>query len=204
MPKFDKLLLLLNLLQHRPYVTLETFMRECEIGPRTAYRYINSPSSAWFPVDYDKSVGGYRLVNKVNLVSALAPDEAAIILFGVILLENPLSPESLHSAKRVRTKLEEKLPSRVQEVLAAGQGILAKPTTPDVLRDYILMSIVNFARKNRLTLTVRRLSEDNETSLIQISKPTILFDKEWTICGQTSEYEAARVPLRSVLDFQLA
>lgn len=203
MSKLDKLLLLLNLLHNRPYVTIEKIAAECGVGVRTAYRYINSLSSARFPVDYDRNVRGYYLVDRVSLISTLTADEAAIILFGVVMLEHSLLPEGLASARRVRTKLEEKLSSRAQEILAAGSNLLSMANTPEYLRDYLLMSLVNHARANGLNLTVQYQSDDKETNLVQIGKPTILFDREWMICGQRSDFDGVPVPFRKVVDVEL-
>lgn len=196
-------MLLLNLLYHRPYLTLATIERECEISQRSAYRYINSLSAARFPVFFDATVKGYRLMERGNLVSHLSTDETTMIFIGLLLLERLLAPGQLGPVRRARTKLESKLSLRAQELIAANQNLLADQEAPGVVRDIILMSLVSFAAGSGRSLRLEYTEDSAVESVAHVDKPKLVFNGEWMIGARGANSQSISVPLRLVSDLQI-
>ena len=203
MAKTDKLMLLLNLLYHRPYVSVATIQKECEISKRTVYRYVDSLSAARFPVEFDVDVKAYRLTDRGNLVSQFSAEEAAMVLFGLVLLERSLAPRHLGAINRARTKLESRISHQIQEILASGKSLLSSQETPDAIRDFILVSLVNIAALSGLGLRLEHSDKNAEIGTTDITHPKMVFDKEWKIGNQTDRSPYPQIPLRLVRDIQL-
>ena len=203
MAKTDKLMLLLNLLYHRPFVSVGTIQKECEISKRTVFRYIDSLSAARFPIQFDTDVKAYRLTDRGNLVSQFSNEETAMVLFGLVLLERVLSPKHLGAISRARAKLESRISHQVQEVMASGKSLLSEEETPEIVRDFILMSLVNLASLSGLGLRLEHTTKNASKSITDIGHPKLVFDKEWKIGNQTDRSPHPQIPLRLVNDIQI-
>lgn len=70
--KFDSLIIILNKLNSRAKINVESLGEELEVGKRTVYRYMRSLQTAGFPIEYDRDSrtyifsDGYTL-NKPNV-----------------------------------------------------------------------------------------------------------------------------------------
>ncbi len=203
MSKLDKLLLILNLLYHRPHVSLESIQRECQISERTAYRYVRSLSSARFPVYFDEEVKGYRLVERGSPLSHLTADEAAMVLFGLVMLEKSLGPSRLDAVRRARAKLEMKLTANMQEVILAGKPLLYDRHTPEVIKEHLVMSLIKLANTEECGVKLQYTGENTQGKNIIFDKPRLIFDNEWMIGPKRDSLPESRIPIRLVRDLSL-
>jgi predicted DNA-binding transcriptional regulator YafY len=203
MGKLDKLLLILNLLHNRPYVTIDSIRRECHVSERTAYRYVRSLSSARFPVHFDSEVKGYRLIQRGGLISHLASDEAAMILFGLVMLESSLGQSHLDPVRRARTKLEAKLSADLQEIITAGKELLFDSTTPEIVREHLIMSLVRLADVEQRSLRLDFKQDHSGETPVVIQTPRLVFDNEWMISPKRAGSAGGRIPIRLIRNVTL-
>jgi len=202
MAKFEKLLLALNLLHNRPFVTLESIMRECQVCERTAYRYVESLSIANFPVYYDSEVKGYRLSRRGNPITNLSLDEAAVLLYGLALLENTLESQYFSLIKRARMKLETRIPFTTQDLVVSSKQMLASEETPVPVKDQIVMSIIKLSADSEKRVRLEYKSESG-TEKIELNHPRLSFDREWKISPSNRDADDSKIPLSSVCNIEL-
>ena len=65
--KFDSLMMILNKLDGREKVTVDSLREDLGISERTVFRYLNTIQVAGFPVVFDKEQGGYTFMEGYSL-----------------------------------------------------------------------------------------------------------------------------------------
>ena len=65
--KFDSLMLILNKLDGKEKVTVDSLKEELGVTERTIFRYLNTIQAAGFPIVFDKEQGGYQFMEGYSL-----------------------------------------------------------------------------------------------------------------------------------------
>ena len=104
MPKYDRLLHILNLLRARRNMNAAALARECGVTERSVYRDIISLSEANIPIYYDH---GYRLASD-NFLPPLNFDYEEYHCLRLALDSSPLAKAGYYAEvlRRVRAKVE--------------------------------------------------------------------------------------------------
>ena len=103
--KIYRLLEILNRLNNREILTLETLVRELDVTERTIYRYITALRSARFPIDFDEEKRTYRFPEGYSLQKLKISEDEMLPLL--------LSREIM---AKLGGSLSEKLDSVVQKI----------------------------------------------------------------------------------------
>lgn len=113
MPKYDRLLYILNLLRSRRNLNAEMLARECNVTERTIYRDIVALSEANIPIYYDN---GYKYASG-NFLPPLNFTVDEYMALRTALESSPLykTGHSRQLIKSVRTKIEACLSPTVKE-----------------------------------------------------------------------------------------
>ena len=114
MPKYDRLLYILNLLRTRRSLNAESLARECGVTERTISRDIISLSEANIPIYYDR---GYKLASD-NFLPPLNFNFDEYKCLKLALKSSPLNKAGDYAEvlKRVRAKVESVLSQRVKDM----------------------------------------------------------------------------------------
>jgi predicted DNA-binding transcriptional regulator YafY len=108
--KFDSLMIILNKLDRKEKVTVNSLMDELEVKERTIYRYLQTLEVAGFPIHFDRQKGSYKFIDGYNLSK---PDISVEESLAFALAKGAL--------KSFGTGMEESL-SSIEEKLALKQS----------------------------------------------------------------------------------
>jgi predicted DNA-binding transcriptional regulator YafY len=182
MDKISKILLIVNLLHHRRFVTLADIRSVCQVCDRSIYRYINTISAANIPVYFDKAVRGYRLANKGQLeLSSLDANEALLISLGLCLLS---AKAGAAYWKDIDT-LARKVISSQDSPLADLWTTCKQRVTPDAdggnLSELITYLVVQLAVQQHRKLLVLPGNGDSEPKSVELKSPVLTFNERWLV-----------------------
>ncbi|HOP06745.1 MAG TPA: YafY family protein [candidate division Zixibacteria bacterium] len=112
MPKYDRLLYILNLLRSRRNLNAEVLAQECGVTERSIYRDMVALSEANIPIYYDN---GYKLASD-NFLPPLNFDFDEYLVLKTTLEASPLKSTGKYRAviKRLLAKLEASIPEPVR------------------------------------------------------------------------------------------
>ena len=80
-----KIILFINLLNSRDFITFSQANEVCGLSRRSFYRYIKLLTEINMPVHYDRKLRGYKLTNKINNKQMnFSTNEIILILVGLI------------------------------------------------------------------------------------------------------------------------
>jgi len=122
MPKYDRLLYILNLLRSRRNLNAMRLAEECGVTERSIYRDIVALSEANIPIYYDN---GYKLASD-NFLPPLNLDHEELLCLRMLLESSPLNKVGSHAEliKGIRAKLEASASAEVRrEALASPQPL---------------------------------------------------------------------------------
>jgi predicted DNA-binding transcriptional regulator YafY len=177
--KHEKLLTLLELLHNRRRVSLKEIQDVLGVSERTAFRYLQSLERANFAIDRGTEVSGYRILNRSSFASQFTDTEAALIYLGTLFVEHYMGDKALDNIKSARAKLEVRLPSRMQHVLAAGSQALYNDQIPESVRRSILLSLLLLSKKSGSRIRVGYRGDDGESKEATLVSPQIRYDRGW-------------------------
>ena len=78
--KFDALNTILNRLDNRETVTVNSLMNDLEISERTAYRYIQTLQVSGYPISYDRRKNTYAYIDGYSRRKPGLSDDEALAL----------------------------------------------------------------------------------------------------------------------------
>jgi len=198
MTKVEKIVLLINLLHHRQYITIEEIQRVCGISIRTAYRYLNSISEVNIPVQYDKTVGGYRVDCRDSFdINELGVSDSVLISVALQVLSQKLDDAYRENVEALRRKIFSKLPIPLEELWesfgARVEEGLKKESVSDLITSLLIHTSVLHCRKLRLILS----DEKQDGNAIEIANPSLMFKREWWLGDSMSDDHEA-IPVSRV------
>lgn len=182
MNKPAKMLQLLQLLNHRSFVTMDMIRKTCDIPERTAYRYLNSISEANIPVYYDRDVAGYRLTEAQMLkLDDLTTQELAILAACLQLIQCHVNGPYRSVIRSVAKKVAVRQSLALEEIVTALQAPhQAGPVAPDYTEQLSLV-LIQMAAMCHLSITATVAGADHQSKTIPITRPGLRFQEHWQI-----------------------
>lgn len=185
--KTFRILQMINLLDHRRSVSLETIQKTCKIPERTAYRYLNDISEVDIPIYYDQRERAYRLTRQgVLQIDDLSLGEGVILVLALKLLAETLSEEYQDEIEKLLAKVLVRQRFPVEEVFPVVQrGIGEQPITAEfseLLSSLLVHAAIACKREVRLST---RGPEPKESE-IKIENPGWLFKNAWHLTEKGS------------------
>jgi len=182
MNKTFKLLQLINLLNNRRYVTLETIMRTCNIPKRTAYRYLNAISDANIPVYFDRQARAYCLsCQRVLNVDDLSLSEAVINTIALRLFSSGVNAEYRNDIENLIIKVTVRQPFPVEDVLLALDRNCHSAASHEELSDLLSSALVHAAVMCKRKVRLMTMSSCSGPTKVEIDNPSLLFHKNWQL-----------------------
>jgi len=190
MSKFNKIILLINLLFHRHSVTMETIKKVCKIPERTAYRYLNTISRANIPVYFDKNARAYRINNyKTESIDDLTVEEQIFIVVALKILSQSLAKEYSNDIENLIHKVLSRQPMPIEEIFHSFKHDLeVLEPSPDISTTIssILINAAILCRR-KICLTINK--KGSRQAKVEIEKPSLRFNKGWYV--KPSNYDDA-------------
>ncbi|MFH2035785.1 MAG: YafY family protein [Candidatus Zixiibacteriota bacterium] len=151
MPKYDRLLFILNLLRSRKNMNAEALAEECGVTPRTIYRDIISLSEMNVPIYYDR---GYKYATG-NFLPALNFNLEEYLTINRVLESTPLKKDDRYRQmiKVIRSKIDSGLSPQVKEkksISPQTAEVNIKSTLSDKFSSKIFADLENGINKNML------------------------------------------------------
>jgi predicted DNA-binding transcriptional regulator YafY len=149
MPKYDRLLFILNLLRSRRNLNAARIAGECGVTERTIYRDIISLSEANIPIYYDR---GYKYASD-NFLPPLNFDVDEYLTLKTVLETSPLnkSGPDRRIIKSIKTKIEAGLSQTVRREKAmttSPTSVRIKSTTSDLAKERYYAIVEDAIRKH--------------------------------------------------------
>ncbi|MCP4686254.1 MAG: hypothetical protein GY867_12515 [bacterium] len=203
MNKTFRILQMINLLDHRRSVSLETIQKTCNIPERTAYRYLNTISEADIPIYFDTRDRAYRLTRQGVLeIDDLSLGEAVIMVLALKLLAETLSEEYQDEVEKLLAKVLVRQRFPIEEILPViGHGLedqTADLEFSELLSSLLVHAAISCKREVRLSTRGRQpVSPD-----VTIESPGWLFKDTWHLMeksenrkGETALTEVSKVKI---------
>ena len=187
MSKMAKMIRLINLLHHCQYVTLKDIEGMCEIGTRSAYRYINTLSEANIPVMFDKSVGGYRIDHLDSFsIQDLSTNDAVLILVALDTLAEKLGDAYVDEADNLIKKLLARLPLGTGEVWNSFRHEAGSSDHSRTIAEHIKSVLIHISISNNRKLKVLMAGDNTTDRAIEVVDPVLRFRQEWLLEGSSA------------------
>jgi predicted DNA-binding transcriptional regulator YafY len=189
MSPVEKILILVSLLNHRPYVTIDKIRSECRISERTAYRYINTISEANIPVFYDKDVRGYRLNLTGGMsINDLRLSESILVVFALKLLARRVNDEYKEDIENIARKITTKQSVPIEDILRSHEnqtnGLPEMSDYSELISSLMITTAITCNRRIQLT-TDKGDNVPGES--IDIEQPLLRFQKSWKLVGKPDD-----------------
>lgn len=198
MDKVAKILLLVNLLNHRRFVTLDEITATCKISHRTAYRYINTISAAHIPVYYDKSVCGYRLLSEGAFsVGKISSDDAIMIAVALRLLAKKINGFYGEEIELLTQRLFSSQNFPLEELWETFENRADLELEKGDFSDLITNLIIHMAVLNSKRLHINLAGDADEIKSMEIEDPSLCFKDEWRLSGKKLESDRA-IPISKI------
>ncbi len=199
--KIEKVVRLINLLSHRRYTSMEKIKSICGIPERTAYRYLQSISSANIPVTFDREHQGYTLTNKQSWIrSGLSTGEAVIVGVALRLLSRHVNEDYRAEIEELILKVSVQQECAVEDVILAFEGDIQlsggeKSDMSSLLTSILLHAAIQCDRRVRVTAKDEESGKEPEFDLM---RPRLRFERTWQVVDAAEDSDSCRVPLDSV------
>ena len=182
MNKTCRMIQLINLLNTRHRVTIESIKKACGIPERTAYRYLNTISEADVPVYYDKDAGAYRLNSRPGvLINDVSFSEAVLVVLALKCLRSVLNDHYAEDLDRLITKTVVRQEWEVETVLGAAAERLTEPLKGIDLSEELTSALIHAAVCCGREVRVTTPGEN-----VEITKPGLLFKGGWQLVERAS------------------
>ncbi len=155
--KFDSLMMILNKLDGREKVTVNSLREDLGISERTVFRYLNTIQVAGFPVVFDEEQGGYTFMEGYSLKRPDLSMEETLALGISRKMMAGMGSGWEANMKRIEEKLSIKKTDIPRHIVLSGGGL-----SPEVAGHigFIHKAIMNF---QKLKMTYRPLYSDQKT-----------------------------------------
>lgn len=177
----QKIILLINLLHNRDYVTMHEANALCGIHERSFYRYVNALSEIDIPIVYDKNVKGYRLTNKiVKRRIDFNAYEITLITLSLHLFAQQMNKnyakdiESL--IKKVITLVNFPLEYMFERTSLTGTNMDEKKA----LSYFVNYTLLEIASSNELGIEIDYRNGGGKSNT-GMTKPRIIFNHDWYV-----------------------
>jgi len=198
MNKTYRILQMINLLDHRRSVSLETIQKTCNIPERTAYRYLNTISEADIPIYYDSQEHAYRLTRQgVLQVDDLSLGEAVIVVLALKLLASTVSEDYQDEVDKLLSKVLVRQNFPVEEIFpVVKHGIEDQSINAD-LSELLSSLLVHAAISCRREVYLSTRDREQAGSEVKLENPGWLFKDTWHLMekgrSEEGETELAKV-----------
>jgi len=187
MSKLDKIVLLINLLHHRRYITSETIRNICDISERGVYRYINSISKANIPVHYNKTVGGYCLDRRDSFgIDDLRVSDAVLLSVALHMLSQKLDDIYTENIEHLRRRIFSRLALPFEELWDSFAARIEQGLESESVSDLVTSLLIHTSVINNKELRLVISDESPESRVIEVKNPVLRFQGEW--CVESSRY----------------
>ena len=187
MGKLNKVLLLINLLNHRHHVTLETITKTLKIPDRTAYRYLNEISEANIPVYFDRELHAYRLTKQVGKgVDGLEVEEALLMVVALKALAGRLNSEYKEVIVQLIDRLVGHQSFPVEEILHTFEHQIESITDVDDCSDLVSRILINAAIVCKRKVRLVTEDADSNPTHVDVENPSLWFNKNWQLVGSAN------------------
>ena len=182
MSKLDRILLLVNLLNHRQSATLETIKAACMIPERTAYRYLNVISEANIPVYFDRKHRAYRLNHQDRgSVDDLTVEESVLIVSGLKMLASRLNDEYKAEIEQLIGKVIVRQCFPIEEILKTFEHELDDLAGPPDCSNLITSILINAAILCDKKVSLVTSDNGSTKKCVEIKSPSLWFKKNWKL-----------------------
>lgn len=189
--KFDSLIIILNRIDSKEKVTVDSLREELERSKRTVHRYINTLITAGFPIEYDRANRTYEFMEGYALKKPhLSLEEALAFSLAKKLLGN-LGPGMKKSLDRIEEKLSFKKPPGMPNVIFSPGSV---PSGVEAYLTSLYQAIVNH-QKMKISYRAFGAKKDKVST---VSPYYLLFNDDlWYFRGY---YEADKAVRTFALD----
>ena len=155
MPKYDRLLYILNLLRSRKNLNASAIAKECNVTERSIYRDIISLSEANIPIYYDN---GYKLASD-NFLPPLNLDIDEYNFLKLTIESTPLNATGKNSdlIKKIKAKLDANVSTKVLKE--------SKFTRPSIYIDIPISDGTNEQQENNFLVLEKAIEECKQVKL---------------------------------------
>lgn len=203
MNKTFRILQLINLLDHRRSVSLETIQKTCNIPERTVYRYLNTISEADIPIYFDPTERAYRLTRQGVLeVDDLSLGEAVIMTLALKLLAEVVGEGYQDEIDKLLSKVVVRQRFPIEEILPVIEHGLEDKSNESDLTELLSSLLVNAAISCRREVKLSRKNRPPMEAEVSIENPGWLFKNVWHLMekgrsdkGETALSEISRVKI---------
>jgi predicted DNA-binding transcriptional regulator YafY len=181
MSKSRKILQIINLLNHRQTVTMDTIRRTCNIPERTAYRYLNTISEANVPVYYDHDTKSYTLSRSGALnIDDLSLGEAVMVTVALKLLQQQVNMEYREDIEKLVTKLLVRQRFPVEDMRDVIEHRFERETGSGDLSELVSSILIHAAMACQRQVRLHTKGGNGTTATtLKVEKPTLVFKKHW-------------------------
>lgn len=155
--KFDSLLMILNKLDRREKVGVDSLRKDLGVSERTVFRYLNTIQVSGFPVVFDKEQGGYTFMEGYSLKRPDLSVQETLALGISRKMMAGLGSGWEEPMKRIEEKLSVQKTTFPRHIILSGGKL---PPEVAVHIGHIHNAIMNF---QKLKMTYRPLYSDQKT-----------------------------------------
>jgi len=203
MNKTFRILQMINLLDHRRSVSLETIQKTCDIPERTVYRYLNTISEADIPIYFDANERAYRLTRQGVLeVDDLSLGEAVILVLALKLLSETLGEEYQDEIDKLLAKILVRQRFPIEEILPVVEHGLEDQTKDLDLSELLSSLLVNAAISCKREVRLSTRGPERADTEVIIENPGWLFKNTWHLMeregagnGETALSDVSKVKI---------
>lgn len=182
MNKTFRLLQLINLLNHRQSVTLETIRETCRIPERTAYRYLNAISEVDVPVFYDKDQRAYRLTHRIPTgIDDLSLSDAVMTIAALKLLKKFVSREYVDEIDRLVTKIQVRQEQPVEDGMPIIDEQVRKMDHSDVMTESLSAALIHTAIACDRKVEISASGNNGSCNSLTLGSPALFFKQNWQL-----------------------
>ena len=188
--RFERLLLMVSLLNHRNYVTIDSIVDLCGVSKRTVFRDIQIISSANIPVYFDKNVKGYRLTRR-DTSWPVSPrvDEIVLMVVALKLLSHCVNQSYRESIdlllKKIISMQDFELEKYIKEYDFDKVASGSNSDLSSGLTSITVCLAISMSKSLKLILQ----SERTEANKMIIDDPRLCFSGAWKLSEKKSDSE---------------
>lgn len=189
--KFDSLIIILNRIDSKEKVTVDSLREELERSKRTVHRYIGTLTTAGFPIEYDRANKTYGFMEGYTLKKPhLSVEEALAFSLAKKLLGN-LGPGMQKSLDTIEDKLTFRKP------LGLSNVIFSPGTAPGGIEAYLTSLYHAIVNHQKMKLSYRAFGAKKD-KVSTVNPYYLLFNDDlWYFRGY---YEADKAVRTFALD----
>ena len=198
MSKAHKILQIINLLNHRPNVTMEAIKKTCNIPERTAYRYLNTISEADVPVYYDRRTRSYSLTQGgVMDVDDLSVGEAVMVTVGLKLLAQRVNEEYVEDLEKLVTKILVRQHFPVEEIRDIVDHVVDNTSTQTTFSERLSSMLIHAAMICNRQVKLQTRNGDDTPATLRVEKPSLVFRDRWEL-KESLETDEGTAPMSDI------